>query len=247
MARLECEDLQWVEKSNCYGDHIRNATERVANIIEKELGLRINQVCGSLSKGGGSTDGNTGRRFFSITALPAILLCVPSKYKEDVHILHKNLSAALRVISSTDDVNISLFDNLLKETSLLLSRKFGWVQINYTLHGVLHHSLDLIVLNGGVGLGELSEEALEGNNKYIRRFLELNSRKTSPNDQMIDVIGRLLERSDPYILERKLTFHGKPKSCTKCGSKKHSTNCHDRVNNLTEYDELVNNLLFFSL
>ena len=247
VARLECEDLQWVEKSNCYGDHIRNATERVSNIIEKELGLRINQVCGSLSKGGGSTDGNTGRRFFSFNALPTILQCVPSKYKDDVHNLHKNLSAALRVISSTSEVNIPLFDNLLKETSLLLSRKYGWVQINYTLHGVLHHSLDLIVLNGGIGLGELSEEALEGNNKYIRRFLELNSRKTSPNDQMTDVIGRLIERSEPYILERKLSYHGKPKSCTTCGSQKHSTKRHDKVNTLNEYDELVNKLLFSSL
>ena len=30
----------------------------VISIIEEQTGLRLNQVCGSLGKGGGSTDGN---------------------------------------------------------------------------------------------------------------------------------------------------------------------------------------------
>ena len=39
LARLNCEYLHWIEKSNCYGDHIRSATERVSEIIELETGL----------------------------------------------------------------------------------------------------------------------------------------------------------------------------------------------------------------
>ena len=62
------------------------------------------------------------------------------------------------------------------------------------------------MLNEGRGLGDLSEEALEANNKYVRRYLELLSRKASLNQQLEDVMGRLLERSDPFVLDRKLNF-----------------------------------------
>ena len=53
----------------------------------------MSQVCGSLGKGGGCTDGNTGRTFFSTATLPAILQCVDEKDKDDVKTLLKDLSA----------------------------------------------------------------------------------------------------------------------------------------------------------
>ena len=141
-----------------------------------------------------------------MATLPAILSCVEDKFKEDLASLHKNLSVALSVVSSKDDVVIDQYVDLLRETSMLLATKFTWAKVNYTLHGVIHHSGDLIAMNGGKGLGSLSEEALEANNKFIRRFLEQFSRKTSPDLQLEDCLARLLERSDPYILERKLNF-----------------------------------------
>ena len=73
-------------------------------------------------------------------------------------------------------------------------------QINHTLHGVLHHSADLITLNDGYGQGNLSEEGLEANNKDIRNYLKLLSRKTAHLEQLIDVMSRLLERSDTCVL-----------------------------------------------
>ena len=130
---------------------------------------------------------------------------------------------------------------------MYIAKSYPWAQINYTLHGVLHHSCDLILLNEGRALGELSEEALEANNKYVRRYLELYSRKKSPNDQLVDVIGRLLERSDPFILDRKLNFRTIKRSCTECGSAKHSTKQHSKVMNMNEYDIIVNNILVSSL
>ena len=54
-------------------------------------------------------------------------------------------------------------------------------------------------------MGDLSEEALEANNKYLRRYLEFR-RKMSLNEQLKDVIARLLERSGPFVLDRKLNF-----------------------------------------
>ena len=65
LSRLNADYHQWVEKSNCYGDHIRAGNDRVKKIIEDSTGLRVDQVCGPLGKGGGATDGNTGRTIYS--------------------------------------------------------------------------------------------------------------------------------------------------------------------------------------
>ena len=181
---MTAEYEQWIEKSNCYGDHICKGHERVVKIIEDQTGLKLDQVCGSLSKGGGSTDGNQARRFFE-EAFLAVILCVPEKYNDVVCSLHKNMSVNLRNVSSNDRVDF--FEQLTTETSLQIARNLKWVQVNYTLHGLLHHSAELIAINDSWSIGELSEEALEANNKYIRRYLETLSRKTSSVDQLTDV------------------------------------------------------------
>ena len=108
----------------------RNSLERKKGTVLSitshiQAGVQVNQVCGALSKGGGSTDGNVGSTFFSGTTLPAVSEYIDEKYKTDISTLHKNLSTALRVIWSTDEVDVNLVDNLLKETSLLLARKFN--------------------------------------------------------------------------------------------------------------------------
>ena len=108
---------------------------------------------------------------------------------------------------------------------------------------MLHHSYELIIQNKGYSLGSLSEEALEGNNKYIRRYAELFSRKTSPLDQLSDVMSRLLEKSDPYILERRMNFRPRKSGCNLCGSLKHSTKRHGE-NIVDLYDKIVNEILF---
>lgn len=68
--------------------------------------------------------------------------------------------------------------------------KYKWVKVNHTLHGVMHHSTDLIALNDGYALGNLPGEGLEATNKFIRRFLEILARKTFPVEQLTDVMSR---------------------------------------------------------
>ena len=96
--------------------------------------------------------------------------------------------------SRSSQVNLEKYHELITETSLMIADNFSWADINYTLHGVLHHSEELIILNNGWSIGELSEEGLEANNKFIRKYLEERSRKTSPVDQLTDVMSRLLEK-----------------------------------------------------
>ena len=141
--------------------------------------------------------------FFSAECVTAIKLCTKENYHKSVLRLHLLLSTILRVISSQHRVHILDFDELCKEASLLIATNFKWTKINYTLHGILHHSTELIALNDGYSLGSLSEEGLEAANKHIRIYLETHARKNSLENQMVDVMARLLERSHPDVLKTK--------------------------------------------
>ena len=77
---------------------------------------------------------------------------------------------------------------LTTEISLLIVKKLPWVEITPTLHGLLHHSSELIHLKEGWSLGTLSEEALESINKYVRRYLEQYAWTTSPILQLTDAM-----------------------------------------------------------
>ena len=110
--------------------------------------------------------------------------------------MHALMSKILHVVSSQHQVNLLVYKENCKNLSLLIA-KFKWVKMYYTVHGLLHHSSELIALNGGYALASLSEEGLEATNKFIGNFLELPSRHTSPVDQMTDVIISLLVRSHP--------------------------------------------------
>jgi hypothetical protein len=224
LARVNQHIFQWQEKSDARGRHIRIGTEKVTKLLKDQFGLTINQVCQSGSKGGGSTDGNTGRRLFSAEAIPVIKMLTDEDAKTrsmqpDVLTLHRNLSVILGVVSSQGSVDLPAYQELVQETSLLLARKFSWSRLNWTLHPLLHHSADLIERNNCVSLGALSEEALESNNKYIRRFNETHARKTSPEHQLTDCMSRTLERSDPFIREQTSLFR-----------RHHSTQKHNTKN-----------------
>ena len=85
----------------------------------------------------------------------------------------------------------------------------------------MHHSAQLIKDNDCKGLGSFSEEALESNNKDLRRFMETYSRKFSGQRQLTDVLTRALERSDPFI---QWTIHSYKKqvACSLCNSDGHT-------------------------
>ena len=156
------------------------------------------------------------------------------------------MSCILRIISSQDPVRLEEYEELVESVSLLIAVELKWVKINFTLHGVIHHSVQLIALNESNGLGILSEEGLEANNKYIRRYSELLSRKSSQIEQMTDVMGRLLERSDPLISTEKMKYRNNI-SCSICNSKKHSSRNHEKKIQLSTYDRIVNEVLIDSL
>ena len=98
--------------------------------------------------------------------------------------------------------------------------------------------------NDGYALGALSEEGLESTNKFISHFLELLSRKTSPEDQMTDVISCLLERSHPAITSNTCLIKKKKRKqiCLNCDARDHLTCQHVKKIQFgpkRQYDSLV--------
>ena len=125
-------------------------------------------------------------------------------------------------------------DDYAKAITTIIARELPWVEINWTLHGLLHQSAELIYLNGGWSLGALSEEALEANNKFVHHYLEQYSRTSPPYLQLTDTMCRLLERSHPELRH----YQDQIKTrlyCDEC-EKKHKT-----VNSvvLNKYDSIV--------
>ena len=68
--------------------------------------MALNIVKQSNSHGGTSTDGNSGRRYFSEECITSIKLCIDKKYHKSVLHLHLLLSTILRVTPGTSRINI---------------------------------------------------------------------------------------------------------------------------------------------
>ena len=238
----------WVEKSTVLGEPIRKAKVRVQNKLES-VGIIVDRVSGANSKGGTSNDGNTARKFFTETYVDLIADCVDEKYKTVIRNLHKNLSCILRLVSSTEQIDHEKYSSLCKETALMIANELLWVDQNYTLHGVLSHSSELIYLNDGWSIGMFSEEPLESNNKFIRHYLERYARLSSPILQLTDVMSRLLERSHPSVIQKQKHILSETKrTCEECNGNHKTTNHQKYVDHskklcLSEYDSFVQSFI----
>ena len=101
-------------------------------------------------------------------------------------------------------------------------------------------------MNNNWSIGSLSEEALESNNKFVRRYLDQFSRKMNPTDQLKDAMSRLIERSDPEIIYHQRKFKNL-RFCNICNSMTKHHNKYPNVYQMStvenEYDSLVSDIL----
>ena len=240
LVRIAIDYLRWEERADYRGEPLRVSKARVLAAIEDKTGLRLEQVS-SAGHGGTSTDGNTGRRFFSNELKEVLVELIPEKHQVNALLLHLQLSSILRIISCTSKVDVDKFDELCKKTGINLGINFPWARLNFTLHSSIQHSAELIRQNAEMGLGDLSEEALGANNKDIRKFLGDFSRKADPVLQLTDVMYRTLERSHPKIRCQIAQFRPS-KCCSACGARNHTIRTHHKVMGggvIGQYDSYV--------
>jgi hypothetical protein len=211
--------------------------EAVKTGIWERLHLRVDRP-DPYGRGGNTNKGPTADTFFSEASRDHLCSLFNDEDGPDMQELLQRLSVILRVVSSSSrTIDSVAFEEYCRSTYLHILTSYPWASITPSLHRVLGHASERISLNGGKGLGDLSEESLEANNKLIRRFRERLARKTSLKDNLHDVFVRLWIRSDPRI-----SSFARSLCCSSCSGEGHTIRSCTlfRHTALTHDDDLVN-------
>lgn len=206
------------ELNSTYTAAIKNAKEKIQSDLIEESGVRWDFVN---SSGGTTTTGNVVRRILFDPKLRAIFTRNISSEtaRQAAEKFGHDLALILRQLSCGRSLKVEKFRELCTSLYLHLVTDLPWVSITPTLHKLLAHSAELIQLNGGFGLKDLSEEGIEANNKRLREFRTKLSRKISQKDNLVDCLKRLWVGSDPIVaVERQ---RGRA-NCTLCNEPGHS-------------------------
>ena len=93
-------------------------------------------------------------------------------------------------------------------------------------------------MNSGYGLKCFSEEGSEACNKLIRRYRENLAKKTSFEDNVVDIFVRLASESDPVLVKYRSIL-----VCEKCGEYGHKQRSKCCKGNATNTLESIENLI----
>ena len=145
-------------------------------MIKAKTGIAVDMP-DAVGAGRTSTTGNTARA--DPEKRQVLIECIPQKVRRDQECdrvvydeFITNLSIILRVVSSKQRINTEHLDHLCKETALQLVSHWPGFKFTPSVHQVLAHSAALVSANDSKGLGTLSEEPLEHNNKTLRIYRE---------------------------------------------------------------------------
>ena len=82
--------------------------------------------------------------------------------------VHLGLCSIVKVINSQKrKIDTSAVKQLGISILLEIAESFSWAAASPSIHRILGHSWERIELNGGYGLGDISEEGLEALDKFI--------------------------------------------------------------------------------
>lgn len=169
----------------------KKATENRKKNIQKGFRQQLGLIVDQPKPGYDSTnDGNIARRFFENASISATITGVDEDVIKRFHVI-------LQAISSGHEINVPHFQEYAIETA----RKFvdyPWFYMPTSLHKLLIHGSE-IIQSALLPIGQMSEDAQESCNKYIKRYREDFARKCSRTKSMEDLFLRLLVASDPYI------------------------------------------------
>jgi hypothetical protein len=104
----------------------------------------------------------------------------------------------LEVISSGHKINTEKYSKYATDTAEMYVRLNPWHPMTPTMHKILIHGA-IVIENALLPIGQLSEEAAEARNKYLRLYRRNLSRKFSRVSCSLDVLNRLLLSLDPVI------------------------------------------------
>lgn len=110
----------------------------------------------------------------------------------------KRFHVILQTISSGYEINLIRFQDYALQTARCFVDLYPWFYMPTSVHKILIHGAE--VINSSVlPIGQMSEDAQESTNKFIKKFRENFARKCSRAKTMEDILSRLLLISDPFI------------------------------------------------
>ena len=160
-----------------------------------------NNLAINIGNPGDMVTGKSFQKFSSDAGRAFIVSLMNDDDQEAFQLILLGLSATVKVINSEKRrVNIEKVRELTQEVYMAIVENFPWAVVSPSVHRILAHSWEVMELNNGFGLGDLSEEGLEALNKMIRSRREHGARKTSTEDNMRDCYNHLWDRSRPTIV-----------------------------------------------
>lgn len=182
----------FIEKWKIFYPDDKKSVEERKKLIQKrfreELGLIVDQP---RQGGGTSNDGNTARRFFENSTISADITGIDEDLIKRFHVVLQTISCGL-------EVNVTKFQDYALETARYFVQLYPWFYMPTSVHKILIHGYEIIE-SMLLPIGQMSEEAQESCNKFIRSFREDFARKFSRKTNMEDIFQRLLVASDPLI------------------------------------------------
>ena len=171
----------------------------------KEAFTMTIEVPDSTGKGGTSTTGNSVHTILGSCKGRRLLAgLVPDHMRDDMYEFLCRIYVLAKIYNSVEYIT-PYYNEFCKDTTEILLTKFRstdkklWIFLTPTVHGLLHHTYELIEANNGQGLLEYSESPLEANHKFMRFYRQYLSRKTSQPENLEDVFNRLWLKSDIVI------------------------------------------------
>ena len=169
--------------------------EEIKEEIYRNLAINIGNP-------GDMVTGKAFVKFSSDTSRAFYVSLVQEDLRENFNTILLGLSAAVKVINSQKRrVNTQKLRDITQEVNLKIVESFPWAAVSPSIHRILAHSWEVVELNNGFGLGDLSEEGLEALNKHIRERRCHGSRKNSTEVNFEDTFNHLWDRSRPTIVE----------------------------------------------
>ena len=115
----------------------------------------------------------------------------------DIHLMLCALVRAANSQRSRIDVNV--YNEVATTCYLQIVRDFEWAYVSESIHQVLAHAGDLIEENGGLGLGDGSEEGGERAIKEVRYWEEHGARKDTVAHNVLDTFNHMIQHSSPLL------------------------------------------------
>ena len=214
----------WSESKSRYDlQFIKSAKEDIQTYLKNHRGIKLD-IPDGVGARGTTTTGNIARRLMNNDKSGSrdhFTECIPPQYKEQFASILSRHAIVLNVLNSKKEIKqieqLREFSHSIYRDILLW---FPKAHITPTVHKMLAHSWELISMNGGRGLGIYAEEGLEGCNKYLRRFRVSLSRKCGKEENQLDCVRRLWDKSDPVSNKHREDILP---SCKTCNTKGHST------------------------